>query len=220
MIPSHHQSKEMTMAPGTVQSLPPGEQELQLIQRLRAHDRSAQTEMVRRYQGRLRQQAFKILKDRALAEDMVQDTWLVVLASVDRFEGRSTLLSWLTGIVINRARDYRRKQSRVLKLSSMGESHESPEVQSGTGAYHSIGRLEPVTELTAERVVLEREQARVLDAAVRELPETQRSVVLLQLRGYDPAETREALQITDLARRVRLSRARSRLREDLVRYAA
>jgi RNA polymerase sigma-70 factor (ECF subfamily) len=210
----------MTMALGTLQSLPPGEQELQLIQRLRARDRSAQTEMVRRYQGRLRQQAFKILKDRALAEDIVQDTWLVVLASVDRFEGRSTLLSWLTGIVINRARDYRRKQSRVLKLSSMGENTESSEVPSGTDAYRSTGRLEPVTELTAERVVLEREQTRVLDAAVRELPETQRSVVLLQLRGYDPAETRDALQITDLARRVRLSRARSRLRADLVRYAA
>jgi len=208
------------MAPGTLQSLPPSEQEFRLIQRLRARERSAQTELVRRYQGRLRQHAFKLLKDWALAEDVVQDTWLVVLASVDRFEGRSTLLSWLTGIVINRARDYRRKQSRILKLSSTGEHPESSEVPSGTDAHRSTGRLEPLTELTAERVVLEREQTRVLDAAVRELPETQRSVVLLQLRGYDPAETREALQITDLARRVRLSRARSRLRADLVRYAA
>jgi RNA polymerase sigma-70 factor (ECF subfamily) len=194
--------------------------ELQLIERLRAGERAAQTELVRRYQGRLRRQAFKILKDWALAEDMVQDTWLVVLASVERFEGRSTLLSWLTGIVINRARDYRRKQSRALKLSSMVENPEAVEVPSGTDAYRSAGRLEPTTELTAERVVLEREQTRVLDAAVRELPETQRSVVLLQLRGYDPAETREALQITDLARRVRLTRARSRLRADLLRYAA
>jgi len=210
----------MTMSTRTLQSLPPGEQEIQLIQRLRARDRSAQTELVRRYQGRLRQQAFKLLKDWALAEDVVQDTWLVVLASVERFEGRSTLLSWLTGIVINRARDYLRKQSRVLRLSSMGENPESSDVPSRTDAYRSTGRLEPVTELTAERVVLEREQARVLDAAVRELPETQRSVVVLQLRGYDPAETREALQITDLARRVRLSRARSRLRADIVRYAA
>lgn len=198
----------------------PAAPEFQLIERLRAHDRAAQTELVRRYQGRLRQQAFKILKDWALAEDIVQDTWLIVLASVDRFQGRSTLLSWLTGIVINRARDYRRKQARILKLSSMGGNPESTEAPSGTGACRSTGPLEPVTELTAESVVLEREQTRVLDAAVRELPETQRSVVLLQLRGYDPAETREALQITDLARRVRLSRARSRLREDLVRYAA
>jgi RNA polymerase sigma-70 factor, ECF subfamily len=208
------------MSSRTLQSLPPGEQELQLIQRLRARERSAQTELVRRYQGRLRQQALKILKDWALAEDVVQDAWLVVLANVDRFEGRSTLLSWLTGIVINRARDYRRKQIRILKLSSVGENPESPEVPSGTDAYRSTGHPEPVTEMTAERVVLEREQARAVDAAVRELPETQRSVVLLQLRGYDPAETREALQITDLARRLRLHRARSRLRKDLVRYAA
>ena len=206
------------MSPGTLQSLPSGEQEL--IQRLRAHDRSAQTELVRRYQGRLLRQAFKLLKDWALAEDMVQETWLVVLASVDRFEGRSSLLSWLTGIVINRARDYRRKQSRLLKMSSINENPGSSEVASGTDALLSAARLEPVTDLTAERLVLEREQTRALNAAVRELPETQRSVVLLQLRGYDPAETREALHITDLARRVRLSRARSRLRADLVRYAA
>jgi len=208
------------MSPRPLQNLPPGEQELQLIQRLRARDRAALTEVVRRYQGRLRQQAFKIVNDRGLAEDVVQDTWLVVLASVDRFEGRSTLLSWLTGIVINRARDLRRRQSRAPRLSSLDENSELPEVPSGTDAYRSTGPLERVTELTAERVVLEREQARALDAAVQELPETQRSVVLLQLRGYDPAETREALQITDLARRVRLSRARSRLRQDLVRYAA
>jgi RNA polymerase sigma-70 factor (ECF subfamily) len=208
------------MSPRTLQSLPPGEQELQLLQRLRAGDRAAHAEVVRRYQGRLRHQAFKILKDWALAEDMVQDTWVIVLANVSRFEGRSSLLSWLTGIVINRARDYRRHQARVLKRSSMGENSEFPEVPSETGAHRSTGHLEPVTELTAERVVLERERARVLDAAVRKLPETQRTVVLLQLRGYDPAETREALQITDLARRVRLTRARSRLRADLVRYAA
>ena len=109
------------MSPRPLQNLPTGEQELQLIERLRAGDRAAQTEVVRRYQGRLRQQAFKILNDRALAEDVVQDTWVVVLASVGRFEGRSALLSWLTGIVINRARDFRRRQSRVRQLSSMGQ---------------------------------------------------------------------------------------------------
>ena len=158
------------MSPRPLQNLPPGEQDLQLIQRLRARDRAALTEVVRRYQGRLRRQAFKIVNDPALAEDVVQDTWLVVLASVDRFEGRSTLLSWLTGIVINRARDFRRSQSRVRQLSSKEENSELPEVPSGTDAYRSTGRLEPVTELTAERVVLEREQARALDAAVQELP--------------------------------------------------
>ena len=155
----------------------------------------------------------------ALAEDVVQDTWLVALASLDRFEGRSSLLSWLTGIVINRARDCRRKQSRVLQLSSMQREPEARRTcHRRRSPLHGSPRARDGA--TAERVVLEREQARALDAAVRELPETQRSVVLLELRGYSPAETREALQITDLARRVRLSRARSRLRADLVRHAA
>ena len=93
--------------------------ELQLIERLRAGDRAAQTELVRRYHGRLLRQAFEILHDRALAEDAVQDTWLVALTRLDRFEGRASLLTWLTGIVINRARDCRRKESRVLPLSSL-----------------------------------------------------------------------------------------------------
>ena len=82
--------------------------ELPLIERLRAGDRAAQTELVRRYHGRLLRQAFEILHDRALAEDAVQDTWLVALTRLDRFEGRASLLTWLTGIVINRARDCRR----------------------------------------------------------------------------------------------------------------
>jgi DNA-directed RNA polymerase specialized sigma24 family protein len=79
---------------------------------------------------------------------------------------------------------------------------------------------EQVTEVTAERVVLEHERRRALNVAVEALPDTQRSVVVLQLKGCNPAETRETLKITDLARRVRLSRARSRLRNDLLAFAA
>jgi RNA polymerase sigma-70 factor (ECF subfamily) len=192
--------------------------ELQLIERLRAGEHAAQTELVRRYHGRLLRQAFEILHDRALAEDAVQDTWLVALTRLDRFEGRASLLTWLTGIVINRARDCRRKESRVLPLSSLPQHPNVPDLPTAASASQPFP--EPVTEATAERVVLAREQSCALNAAVRALPATQRSVVLLELGGYSPAETRETLKITDLARRVRLSRARSRLRTELVRPAA
>jgi RNA polymerase sigma-70 factor (ECF subfamily) len=190
----------------------------EFIERLRAGDRAAQTELVRRYHGRLLRQAFEILHDRALAEDAVQDTWLVALTRLDRFEGRASLLTWLTGIVINRARDCRRKESRVLPLSSLQQHLKAPDVPTAPPPSRLFS--EPVTEATAERAVLDREQSCALNAAVRALPATQRSVVLLELGGYSPAETRETLQITDLARRVRLSRARSRLRTELVRHAA
>jgi DNA-directed RNA polymerase specialized sigma24 family protein len=85
------------------------------------------------------------------------------------------------------------------------------------------GRLaegELKSEATAERAVLQGERSRALKAAIETLPATQRSVVVLELTGCGAAQTRETLRITDLARRVRLSRARSRLRAQLVRFAA
>ncbi|HUM12664.1 MAG TPA: sigma-70 family RNA polymerase sigma factor [Myxococcaceae bacterium] len=193
-------------------------QEVQLLQRLRAGDQAARTELVRRYQGRLLRQALEILHDRALAEDAVQDTWLVAFTRLNQFEGRSSLLTWLTGIAINRARDCRRKESRVLPLSSFPQ-HQNPS-DPPTAPPASQPFPEPVTEATAERLVFAREKRCALDAEVQALPATQRSVVLLELSGYSPAETRDTLKITDLARRVRLSRARARLRTKLVRFAA
>jgi len=72
---------------------------------------------------------------------------------------------------------------------------------------------EPVNEVTAEQMVLEKERGHELRAALRRLPVTQRSILLLELRGCSPVETRTALRISEVARRVRLSRARARLRK-------
>jgi len=192
-------------------------EQLRLLERLRARDREAQSELVRRYHETLLQRTTDLVRDPALAEDAVQDTWLVVLERVDRFEGRSSLLTWLTGIALNRARDHRRRSARAVPLSSLPERPESSDAAAPASKEQS---KEPASEITAERVVLERERRRALDVAVEALPDTQRSVVLLQLKGCNPAETRETLRITDLARRVRLSRARSRLRNDLRAFAA
>lgn len=195
-----------------------GAQQLRLLERLRAGDRLAQSELVRRYHGKLFRRTTDLLRDPALAEDAVQDTWLVALQRVDRFEGRSSLLTWLTGIALNRARDYRRRTARTVPLSSLPDRVGPSEVPMPASARPRT--QEPVTEVTAEHVVLEHERKRALNVAVDALPDTQRSVVLLQLRGCDPAETREKLKITDLARRVRLSRACSRLRNDLLPLTA
>src|SRR5215468_1577330 len=102
-------------------------EEDQLVHRLRSGDRAALTELVRKYQLRLVRQASEVLRDRALAEDVVQETWLVVLENMDRFEGRSSLLTWLTGITLNRAKDLRRKRSRVVPLAGRSEAVERPE---------------------------------------------------------------------------------------------
>lgn len=194
-------------------------EEARLVERLRAGDRAAQTELVLRYQHRLVRQATGVLRDRALAKDVVQETWLVVLENMDRFEGRSSLLTWLTGITLNRAKDVRRRRSRVVPLSSRSEATEPSDAPAATfGSRLAQGEL--TTESIAESAVLQGQRSRALKAAIETLPPTQRSVVVLELHGCGSAQTRETLGITDLARRVRLSRARSRLREQLVPFAA
>ena len=194
-------------------------EEGQLVHRLRSGDRAALTDLVRRYHDRLVRQASEVLRDRALAEDAVQETWLVVLEDLERFEGRSSLLTWLTGITLNRAKDMRRKRSRIIPISTRAEAIERPQAPAAAFASH-LAENELTTEPVAERAVLQRERSQALKVAIEALPATQRSVVVLELHGCGPAQTRETLQISDLARRVRLSRARSRLREKLLRFAA
>jgi RNA polymerase sigma-70 factor, ECF subfamily len=185
-------------------------QEARLVERLRTGDRSAQAEVVRRYRGMLLHQAFAVVHQWTLAEDAVQDTWVLAFKSIERFEGRSMLRTWLAGIAINQARKYRRQGRRAPPLSAVLGGPRDPGAPDQVPASPSFA--EPVNEVTAEQLVLEQERGNELRAALRTLPVTQRSVLFLQLRGCSPAETRTTLRITEAARRVRLSRARARLR--------
>jgi RNA polymerase sigma-70 factor (ECF subfamily) len=189
---------------------PPG-QEAQLVERLRSGDRSAQAEVVRCYRRMLLHQAFAVVRQWSLAEDAVQDTWILAFKNIERFEGRSMLRTWLAGIAINQARRYRRQGRRSPPFSAVLGASPDPAAPVQVPATPSFE--EPVNEVTAEQMVLEKERGHELRAALRRLPVTQRSVLLLELRGCSPAETRTALRISEVARRVRLSRARARLRK-------
>ena len=195
------------------QARPSPAQEAELVERLRAGDRSAQVEVVRRYRRMLLHNAFAVLHQRNLAEDVVQDTWILAFKNIDRFEGRSMFRTWLAGIAINQARRYLRQERRSPPLSAVLPTSGDP--AAFLTAPGSPSFPEPVNEVTAEQMVLEQEQGRELETAMRRLPVTQRSVLLLELREYSPAETRTTLRITEVARRVRLSRARARLRKAL-----
>jgi len=193
------------------QAHPSPPQEAELVERLRAGDRSAQVEVVRRYRRMLLHSAFAILHQRDLAEDVVQDTWILAFKNIDRFEGRSMLRTWLAGIAINQARMYLRQERRSPPLSAVLPASGGPRVPLAAPGSPSLP--EPVNDVTAEQLVIEQESGRELETALRRLPVTQRSVLLLEIRGYSPAETRTTLGITEVARRVRLSRARARMRQ-------
>jgi RNA polymerase sigma-70 factor (ECF subfamily) len=185
-------------------------EELELIQRLRKGDQRARTALVRRYHSGLLRQAFLVLRDEALAQDVVQDAWLGAFKSINRFDGRSSLLTWLIRIVVNKARSRRSREFRSVPFSALVPTTSRPGAEP---ADHPMDPEMPVEALTPEWLLLEREAVKTFEGALRALPASQRSVVVLRdLEGASSAETCRALQINDLTQRVRLSRARATLR--------
>jgi len=177
-----------------------------LIDRLRDGDPAARAAAVRRYHSALVLQASRILRDKGLAEDAVQDSWLAAFACIDGFNPRYSLFGWLVRIVINRAKGLRRREVRSLPFSAWQSPWSGGELQL------------PVTadDASPEWLLLEREALRRFNEALQALPESQRTVVLLRdFAGASSGEACRVLQINDLTLRVRLCRARASIRQAL-----
>jgi len=179
---------------------------------LRRGDQRARTKLVLRYQAALLHQAFLVLRDGALSEEVVQDAWLAAFRSIDGFNGRASLFTWLVRIVINRARSQQWRERRSVPFSALVRP------SSGRGGVSAEEEAEGpgASDLTPERHFLEEEARRRFDEALHALPEEQRSVLILRdLRGASSAEACRMLRINDLTQRVRLCRARARVRSAL-----
>src|SRR5215468_8621080 len=144
-----------------------------LIDRLRAGDATARTAVVRRYHSALVSQARRILRDRELAEDAVQDAWVAAFACIHGFVARSSLFAWLVRIVINRARHLRRREVRSLPFSAC-------RTPGSAGDEELQLRGLTVDEASPERLLLEREAIGRFNEALQALPESQRTVLLLR----------------------------------------
>lgn len=180
----------------------------ELVERLRAGDDAAFAELVRAHHASLCRLARTFVGSGAIAEEVVQDTWLAVVRGVDRFEGRSSLRTWLFHILVNRARTTASRERR----SDSGVDPDADRFD-GTGAWSDppIPWADEVDDrVTAEHVAsLARE---LLDT----LPESQRQVVLLRdVEGLGAAEVADLLHISDGNQRVLLHRGRARLRAAL-----
>src|ERR1700694_816681 len=90
------------------------------VEALKAGDEAAFRVLINRYHSPMMRLAMVYVRDRGVAEDVVQETWLTCLRSLDRFEGRSSLKTWIFGILVNVARSRRRKESRILPFASLG----------------------------------------------------------------------------------------------------
>lgn len=201
--------------------------EAALVDRLQAGDEAAFAELVDRHGASMLRVARLHVRDRAVAEEVVQETWLAVLNGIDGFEGRSSLKTWLFRILSNRAKTRGEREGRSVPFSAIAATDAAADAEPSVDAdrflpadhsqwpYHWSA---PPRAWTQERVI-ERETLEVVRRAIEALPDTQREVIRLRdVEGWSAAEATEALEITDGNQRVLLHRARSRVRQALEDY--
>jgi RNA polymerase sigma-70 factor (ECF subfamily) len=192
-----------------------------LLVSLREGDERVFSCLVDRWSGMMLRLALSHVESRAVAEEVVQEAWLIVLRSLDRFEGRSSLRTWVLGIVVNLARSRARAERRSLALSESSGPSVDPArfLAADHPRWPHHWAVEPITWATPERELLAEETRKVILDAVDGLPAAQRQVLVLRdLEGVAAADVCNILGLTDTHQRVLLHRARSRVRNALERY--
>jgi RNA polymerase sigma-70 factor (ECF subfamily) len=193
---------------------------------LKAGDEAAFQSLIQRYHGPMLRLAMTYVGDREAAEDVVQESWLTCVRSLDRFEGRSSLKTWIFGIVINVARARRRKEARMLPFASLWRRDDSdgrrPTVDPSRFGGDGMWRTGPQSwDNLPESQVLGGETLEKVKAAIEALPSKHREVILLRdVAGFEAGEVSALLGISPANERVRLHRARAAVRKMLEEYLA
>jgi len=197
--------------------------DLQLIAALRAGDEAAFAALVRMYDRSLRRFARMFVSTDALADDVVSEVWLAVLTGLDRFEGRSSLRTWIFRIASNIAKTRGVRESRSVPLSSLGGGDEDgPTVDPSRFAKQGwwTGPLQS-WNADAARIALDDEAMARIRAEIDRLPEVQRMVITLRdVQGLSSDEVCDLLDLTPGNQRVILHRARAKVRAALEDYFA
>jgi RNA polymerase sigma-70 factor, ECF subfamily len=200
--------------------------EADLLARLRAGDERAFETLVEGYHGRMMAIARTYVKTRAVAEEVVQETWLAVLQGLRGFEGRSTLKTWILRILVNTAMMRGGREARSVPFSSFVPRHEvhsavEPERFRAPGEAFAgdWDRYPGDWRALPEGQLLARESLEVVRRAIEELPAPQQRVIAMRdVAGYSAEEACDALSISAGNQRVLLHRARSHVRAALERH--
>jgi len=203
--------------------------ELQLVDALRAGDEAAFVLLLDRYHASLVRLAMVYVSDRAVAEEVAQETWLGVLEGIRRFQGRSSLKTWLFRILVNRARTRAVREGRTVafsELSSPDTDAFQPSVDPDRFNPADHARWpghwsSPPTDWgeTPELHLLAQETREYIGRSIATLPSSQQEVITLRdIDGLSSGEVCNVLGITETNQRVLLHRARSKVRHALERY--
>ncbi|MGD9853001.1 MAG: RNA polymerase sigma factor [Nitrospirales bacterium] len=183
--------------------------------------------VVGRYSGSLLRVALTYVPSRAVAEEVVQETWLGVFEGIGRFEGRSSFQTWLFRILSNRAKTRGVRESRYesMGLGPAGEQDDGPSLEDalfvteGSRAGHWKVPPSDWEPDTPERTLLSKECRKAIEAAIADLPLTQRQVITLRdLECVSSEDICNILNISETNQRVLLHRARAKVRQSLNHY--
>ncbi|HEY3081142.1 MAG TPA: sigma-70 family RNA polymerase sigma factor [Chloroflexota bacterium] len=199
-----------------------------LLAALRRGDEATFVRLVERYGAALVRLAQLYTRDRAVAEEVAQETWQGLLQGLDRFEERSSLKTWLFRILVNRARTRAQREGRQIPFSALADplaEGDEPSVDperfappDHPQAGHWLVSPGSWGEEPEERL-LAGEGREVIRRAIAELTPVQREVITLRdVEGWAAEEVCDVLGITAVNQRVLLHRARSRVRRTIGQY--
>jgi RNA polymerase sigma-70 factor, ECF subfamily len=182
----------------------------ELVGRLRSGDEQAFVTLVGRYQSPMLSVAAGYVSSRAVAEEVVQDTWLAVLRGINGFEGRSSVRTWLFAILVNRARTTGAREGRSVAVDDIAQVVDA-------SRFDTAGGWAVPPEFWVDQAddrVTAAKMANRIQAAIDVLPARQRQVVILRdIQGLSSEQACAVLNISGVNQRVLLHRGRSKLRE-------
>lgn len=202
--------------------------DLRMIEALRSGNEAAFVSLIDRYHASLLRLAMVFVPSQAVAEDVVQEAWMGVLQGLNRFEGRSSLKTWIFRILTNCAKTRAQREGRSVPFSSLPEFNSDlpepavdPERFRGPDQQwpgHWVSFPHDWEEIPEERM-LSQETIACIQEAINDLPPGQRQVITLRdIEGWASDEICTLLGVSEANQRVLLHRARSKVRRALEKY--
>jgi len=180
------------------------------LEALRAGDKAEFARMVEAHYGLIYRLAIKMMEDPQDAEDILQETFIKAYRHISGFDGRSKLSTWLYRIATNEAlMALRRRKFSMISIDEPVETQETEQKPIQITDWCCLPEVEMMSS----------ESRAYMDKAIKELPQSLRTVFLLRdIEGLSTLETAQVLDLSTAAVKTRLSRGRLRLRESLSEY--
>jgi RNA polymerase sigma-70 factor, ECF subfamily len=221
---------DTTSSPSTMRaSLPAASvapaEDMHLVEKLREGNETAFVSLIDRHSASMLHLAMIYIPNRAVAEEVVQEAWVGVLHGLKRFEGRSSLKTWIFRILTNCAKTRAQREARSIPFSSLpdfdaddsSESTVDPDRFQEPGG-HWVSFPRSWDEIPEERL-LSQETRTYISRAIDALPPQQRAVIILRdIEGWSSDEICSFLGVSEANVRVLLHRARAKVRRELEKY--